>query len=311
LADAMILTNKTVAVTGASGMLGAYICRALSGAGARVRGVVRNPEKAAFLEREGVELARADLAQRDALVEAFRGCDAVVSNAALYNPLNMRWADNYRANKEGTENVYEAMAKAGVGRAIHISTWGVNRWHLGKPAIDDATPVLDGESKRGGAYRATKAMSEALAFRISDAHGLKTTALRPAGIYGARDHNLVPYLRAYLRLPVVFAPRFQFPFVYAGDVADAVVGALRNDTSAGQAYLVAGRDETVYDFVRAWLEAAGKSSLLVPIPTGTGVFSDSSKAMREIGFHNKPYVEGLRETFAEDHTYSGQVHSWR
>ena len=42
----MDLTNKTVGVTGASGMLGPYLCRALLAAGARVRGIVRNPTKA-------------------------------------------------------------------------------------------------------------------------------------------------------------------------------------------------------------------------------------------------------------------------
>src|SRR5574340_135417 len=103
----MELQGKTVAVTGASGMLGAYICRALLAAGAKVRGVVRNPEKAAFLANEGVTFAVADLADRAALTEAFRGADAVVSNAALYSIRNFKWADNYKANKEGTENVYE------------------------------------------------------------------------------------------------------------------------------------------------------------------------------------------------------------
>ena len=51
----MDLKNKTIAVTGASGMLGVYICRALLAEGARVRGVVRDPQKAAFLEKEGVD----------------------------------------------------------------------------------------------------------------------------------------------------------------------------------------------------------------------------------------------------------------
>src|SRR4051812_3914027 len=127
----MELANKTVAVTGASGMLGAYLCRALLGAGARVVGVVRNPKKARFLEREGVEFREADLMDRAALTAAFHGADAVVSNAALYDVRNQRWADNYRANKEGTENVYEAVAAAGIKRVIHISTFGVYRWRLG------------------------------------------------------------------------------------------------------------------------------------------------------------------------------------
>ena len=56
----MDLNGKTIAVTGASGMIGVYICRALLKRGARVVGVVRNPDKAAFLASEGVEFRRAD-----------------------------------------------------------------------------------------------------------------------------------------------------------------------------------------------------------------------------------------------------------
>lgn len=299
----MELAKKTVAVTGASGMLGAYVCRALLGAGARVVGVVRNPDKARFLEREGVEFRRADLTDRAALTEAFRGTDAVVSNAALYSVLNQRWADNYRANKEGTENVYEAVAAAGVGRVVHISTFGVYRWRLGGPAFTDDSPVIDGERKQGGAYRATKQMSEALAFAISKKHGIATTAVRPAGIYGARDSNSVPYLRAWFRLPVALVPTFRFPWVYAGDVANAVVGALANDASGGKAYLTAGANTSLYDFAKAWKEAAGLRTWLIPIPLNTGVHVDCSKAEREIGFKNTPFVQGLRETFEADLQY--------
>jgi nucleoside-diphosphate-sugar epimerase len=303
----MNLTRSTVAVTGASGMLGVYLCRALVAAGARVRGVVRDPGKARFLEREGVEFARADLADRAALTAAFRGCDAVVSNAALYSVRNVRWEDNYSANKVGTENVYEAAADAGVGRALHISTFGVYRWRVGGPAITEASPTLDGSRRQGGAYRATKQLSEALAFAISSRRGIRTTAVRPAGIYGARDYNLVPYFRNLMRMPVAPVPRFRFPFVHAGDVAGAVVGALANDASAGHAYLTAGRNETVYDFARAWKEASGSRTVLVPIPTGTGLYVDCSRAEREIGFVNRTYVDGLREVLAADRAYRAEA----
>lgn len=296
----MELKGKTVAVTGASGMLGVYLCRALLGAGAEVVGVVRNPDKASFLAREGVKFKKADLMDRAALTDAFRGCDAVVSNAALYDVRNQRWADNYRANKEGTENVYESVAAAGVRRVIHISTFGVYRWRLGGTAFTDESPVIDGERKQGGAYRATKQMSEALAFALSKKHGLETTALRPAGIYGARDGNMVPYLRMWFRLPIALVPTFRFPFVYAGDIANAVVGALSNDGSKGKAYLTAGANTSIYDFAKAWKEAARSRTLLIPIPIGTGVHVDCSKAEREIGFSNTPFVQGLRETFEAD-----------
>ncbi|MEZ5508060.1 MAG: NAD(P)-dependent oxidoreductase [Gammaproteobacteria bacterium] len=113
----MELQGKTVAVTGASGMIGVYICRSLLKAGAKVVGVVRNPEKAAFLAQEGVEFRRADLADVAALA-AITGCDAVVANAAMYvvQKSMHAWAEHEKANLDGTRNVYEAAHQAGVKR---------------------------------------------------------------------------------------------------------------------------------------------------------------------------------------------------
>lgn len=296
----MDINNAIIGVTGASGMLGAYICRSLLASGANVRGVVRNPDKARFLEKEGVRFAKADLADRKALADAFVGCDAVIANAALYSVKNFRWNDNLLANKVGTENVYEAAATVGVKRMVHISTFGVYRWRLGKPPINDDSATIDGSRKQGGAYRATKQMSERLAFEISRRHGIATTAVRPAGIYGARDSNLVPYFRFLMKLPFCFFPKFNFPLVYAGDIADTVVGALRNDDSADKAYITAGRNETIFEFAKAWKQAYGKGAFLIPIPTGTGLYVDCSNAESELGFKNRTYVEGLRLIFEED-----------
>ena len=299
----MELAGKTVAVTGATGFLGAYICRALLGAGARVVGVVRNPGKARFLEAEGVEFRKADLMDREALAQAFAGCDAIVSNAALYRMLNQSWKANFAANKTGTENVYEAAAVAGVKRVVHISTFGVYRWHLGLPVINDDSPVLDGSRRQGGAYRATKQMSEALAFSLSATHGIATTAIRPAGIYGARDPNTMPWFRWLMRLPILPIPTFRFPFVHAGDIAAAVVGALRNDATAGRAYLTAGRSDTLYDFFKGYKAASGKRTWVIPIPLPTGVVIDCSRAEHDLGFSNRSYADGIREALDADRNY--------
>jgi nucleoside-diphosphate-sugar epimerase len=288
-------------------MLGAYICRALFEAGARVRGVVRNPQKAAFLAQYGVELAEATLENRNALREAFAGCDAVVSNAALYSITDVRWAANYRANKQGTENVYEAIGDAGVHRAVQISTFGVYRWFPKPDVIREDSPIIDGERREGGAYRATKQLSEALAFAISERRGIATTALRPAGIYGARDKNLAPWLTRLMRLPIAPAPRLHFPFVYAGDVAQAVVGAFCNDASAGKAYLVAGRDGTVEEFFRAWKAVTGARTSFFSVPAGKGLRVDTSAAKRDIGFDNVSYELGIQKMLDDERSFSQTV----
>ena len=72
-----------VALTGATGFLGSHIAEALLAAGLPVRGVVRNPEKGAWLAAKGMALRRADLAETDAMTSAFGGSQLLIANAAL------------------------------------------------------------------------------------------------------------------------------------------------------------------------------------------------------------------------------------
>lgn len=297
----MELQGKTVAVTGASGMIGVYICRSLLKAGAKVVGVVRNPDKAAFLAQEGVEFRRADLADVAALAKAFTGCDAVVANAAMYvvQKSMHAWAEHEKANLDGTRNVYEAAHQAGVKRVIQISTFGIYRWSV-RRVLNEESPQLNGARRQGGPYRATKQTSEALAWELSQRYQLATTALRPTAVYGARDYNFMRPVYKLLALPVLPMPSVSFPIVYAGDVAEAVVGALRNDASIGQAYNVGGENIQVAEFMKALREVVPSAPRVLALPLPVGVKIDNSKAARDIGFRNRPFVEALREVVAED-----------
>ena len=75
----MDLTDMRVALTGATGFLGSHLARALIARGATVCGVVRRPERGAWLAELGVELRTADLADPLALARAFDGVDAVIA----------------------------------------------------------------------------------------------------------------------------------------------------------------------------------------------------------------------------------------
>jgi dihydroflavonol-4-reductase len=296
----MNLTGKVVAVTGASGMLGVYICRALLHQGAKVRGVVRNPKKAAFLGKEGVVFAKADLKDRAALTQAFQGVDVIVSNAAQYSLGSMRnWEKNYAANKEGTENVYIAAQEAGVKRIIHISTFGIYKLKPGT-ALREEAPQKNGVKGEGGAYRATKQMSEAMAWEFARKYHLDLTTLRPSGIYGARDPNFIPLIRKFMKWPLLLAPMKGFPIGYAGDIANAVVGALRNDVSIGEAYNTGGDDTSFYSFFKAWKEVTGKGPLLIPLPMPTGLMVDNSKAKNDLGFSNRTFQAGLQDIVSQE-----------
>src|SRR5688572_832122 len=104
MATPVDLSQSTIAITGATGFLGGYLVENMLSRGAHVVAVVRSPQKAEALARRGAEVRRADLAEPEALEVAFRGVDAVVSNAAVVSFGNAE--EMMRTNIEGTRNVF-------------------------------------------------------------------------------------------------------------------------------------------------------------------------------------------------------------
>ena len=297
----MDLNGKTVAVTGATGMLGTYLSRSLLAAGARVVGVVRNPDKAPSLANEGVEFRKADLTDPIALERAFAGCDGVISNAAMYVATKSfgAWQAHRRANVEGTQNVLEAANKAGVKRIVHVSTFGVYRWSLFEPLREDS-PQVNGENRKGGAYRAPKQISEELAWQLANELDLQLTVVRPSAVYGARDPNTMAMVYRAMRWPLLALPSIGFPIAYAGDVAEATANALANDDTIGQAYNLGGESRQIADFLRAVARARGKGPSVLALPLPLRIRTDNNKAARDLGFRNRDFDDALKEIMAED-----------
>jgi nucleoside-diphosphate-sugar epimerase len=296
----MNLEGKRIAVTGATGFLGRYIVDVLLRRDAKVVGVVRNPDRVAELAGRGVKLHRADLASRPDLAKGFAGVDAVVSNAALFSLRNQSWEEHIRTNVEGTRNVFAAVVDAGVKRVVHVSSVAVYR--SGGARVDEDHPQHDEHSSRRPwtVYPISKALSEQLAWRMAQEHDLELTVVRPCAIYGAHDVNLMPVLRWLVWFPVTVVPVLTgMPFVYAGDVAEAIALCLEKPISVGKAYNVTGEDSSIWQLVEAWGQAGGAMPWLrlpLPVPLTRGF--DHSVAARELGWKNRPLAEGLRETFA-------------
>ncbi len=299
----MELRGARVAVTGATGFLGRYIALALRRRGAHAVGVVRDPARGRELAAQGVELRRADLSNPEALARAFGGCDAVVSNAALLSLTRFRPRDYVETNVRGTANVVESAAAAGVKRLVHVSSVGVYRGRQ-QPAVDETHPRYPRSTKlrRTNAYPVSKALAEETARELSRRHAIELTTIRPSGIYGAFDRNFMRVFKALVGFPITVYPAFfRLPLVYAGDVAEAIALCLENPIAVGKAYNVAGEDRSAWEFARAWRKAGGKSAwLMLPIPFPYRRVYDSRRAQAELGWRNRSYVEGLRETLARE-----------
>lgn len=294
------LAGRRVAVTGATGFLGRYVVRVLAEHGAQVVGVVRNPERVPALQAAGVEMRRADLADRAALAAGFRDVDAIVSNAALYSLSNRNWAEHERANVQGTCNVFDAAADAGVRRIVHVSSAAIYGFGA-RGRIDEDHALLDAATRRlpHNIYPLSKALSEREAWRLAGVHGMALTTVRPSAIYGAFDPNLVPVFRRVLTLPVTVVPVFlRISFVYAGDVAEGIALALEQPQSVGRAYNLTGDRESAWELAGAWRAAGGPTGRVrLPLPVPWRLDFDNGRARRELGWHVRPMVDAWRETF--------------
>jgi len=245
-------------VTGGGGFLGGVMVRMLRQRGDEVVSYSRGtyPE----LDRLGAEQKCGDLGDADAVMRAAAGCDTVFHVAAMAGIWGA-YADFYRANVIGTENVIAACRANGIGRLVHTSS----------PSV-----VFDGRDVEGGDeslpypesfeahYPRTKALAEQIVL-AANSPDLATTALRPHLIWGPGDNHLVPRIIARAkqgRLRRIGNRPCLVDTVYVDNAATAhLLAADRlapGSPPAGRAYFISnGEPIPLWEMVNRILAAAG------------------------------------------------------
>ncbi|MFI1993728.1 SDR family oxidoreductase [Actinoplanes sp. NPDC020271] len=118
----------TITITGATGSVGGKTLRLLHEAGTEVRAVARRQDQVDRFAQQGIDAARADLDDVDALTKAFAGADQVMLLAAARPSQAPHGA-----------NVVRAAQRAGVRAIVQISAsdatatspipWAQANWH--------------------------------------------------------------------------------------------------------------------------------------------------------------------------------------
>jgi uncharacterized protein YbjT (DUF2867 family) len=108
------------AITGITGQVGGEVARNLMAAGKQVRGVVRDPAKAAVWARQGCELAQATMNDVTALQQAFTGAEAVF----VLMPSNFDPTPQFPETRAVIAAVRAALEQAQPARVVCISTVG-------------------------------------------------------------------------------------------------------------------------------------------------------------------------------------------
>jgi len=226
-----------IVVTGASGLVGGNLVRALLAQGQPVRALVYRDHRA--IDGLDVETMSADLTDPSSLQRAFRGADIVYHLASSISISTENWDELERVNVSGTRNVIEACLQNNVRRLLYFgSIHAYDHAPLDQSMYEDR-PLLTGDHIHP--YERSKALAEMETRRSLD-RGLDSVILIPTAIAGPFDFRPSYFGQAIQLLAHGHIPAL----VYGGydwvDVRDVVDGAIKAAQLAprGGRYILSG-----------------------------------------------------------------------
>jgi nucleoside-diphosphate-sugar epimerase len=205
-----------VLVTGATGFLGSHITEVLVQHGFTVRCTVRPSSSLKWLEKLELEKIAVNFNDEASLQNACQGVDVIIHNAGITRAKSD--TEFFEVNTDATERLAKAAIKAKVSRFIFISS------------LEARGP--DGFATAISAYGKSKLEAERRLTNIQNE--IEMILLRPAGVYGPRDTDLLTLFQlakyGFLTVP---ATNGRLQPVHALDVAEAVLATINSKAHLG------------------------------------------------------------------------------
>jgi dihydroflavonol-4-reductase len=333
------LSSKLL-VTGATGLVGANLVRALLEQGRQVRALVHEDRRA--LADLDVEMVSGDVCDQIALERAMAGVEVVYHLAASIS-LEMGSGPEMEAiNAQGTHNVVEACLKSGVRRLVHFSSVDALRQEPFDQPLDENRPLIDADLRADALagippYDLSKAQGEREVL-TGIARGLDALIIRPTAMLGPYD-----FKPSYLGQALILLANGKIPALVSGgfdwvDVRDVVAGVISAEKVApsGACFMLGGNWHTVRQVAEVVAGISHRSAPLFTVPiwlayafapvmltlahvNGTqpiytrvtltalrgNVHVSSERAVRDLGYCSRPLKQTVRDTLAwfREHGY--------
>ena len=251
-----------VAVTGASGHVGANLCRELFRQGYRVRALLHRDERA--MTGLDIEKQHGDVQDILSLEELFHNVDVVFHVAAKISIHGKKNGEIKSINVRGTENVIKACKNSGVNRLIHFSSiHSLEHRPLSQP-MDENRPLVTSSPV---IYELTKARSEEMVL-ASSGQKLDTIVLNPSAILGPYDFKPSLMGQVLIKLYNNKLPGLVnggYDWVDVRDVCDAAITAIHKG-KPGQRYILSGKWISIKDIAQTVHAISGKKVTQLVFP---------------------------------------------
>ena len=313
-----------IAVTGASGLLGGNLVRALLAQGQRVRALIHKEERA--ISGLDLEIVSADLNDPASLEHAFHGVDVVYHLASVISLSMDSWDEVYRVNVLGTRNVVNACLKCNVKRLVYFGSVHSRQPEPFDQPLDEERPLITDSTLPP--YDRSKALAE-IEVQKGIERGLDAVIILPSAILGPYDFR-PSYVGEALQLmqrgglPALTTGGYNW--VDARDVATGVICAAET-AQPGSHYILSGHWHSIYDVavMAAKISQTSAPRLVLPLQVAelalpimermatlrgtqplftramlsalnSNRYISHARAARDLGYAPRPFLETLTDT---------------
>lgn len=312
-----------VAVTGASGFIGALLCTELRRAGHEVVGLAG--QSSFPFGDEQFQVHRGNILEPSNLDKLCAGAQVIFHVAGKISVDGDPDGSVWRTNVDGTRQVVDACLRNGVQRLVYFSS--IHSMCSPAQKVEFNESAAPAKSSFG-AYGHSKVMAE---FEVQKGakKGLETIVLNPTAVVGPQDHRPSATGQALLdmldkKFPVLI--KGGYDFVDVRDVVQTAINAMTMGRS-GERYILSGEYLSVarmaglvekyscvkqpniflpnwvqwvgLPFIKAMAKLSGNSPLYTAEmirTTAQGQNISSKKAERELGHAPRPMEESIKDT---------------